>query len=242
MRSRFPFLQQGQGEKRLQLAGPQVSEGDRAALAVMLNSEIPFERLLVFNLGNQLAIDESLDAGTLANHLEFIPFLGLEYPLGPFLVFGFLALGRVEPTTHPYTVNSTRFGLVDFALVALWFALTSHESETQTGVETFIIERDFDLCFDLEILHLQIGYDPNVDLREELQFSVLGHKGFDLGPRSPSLGGLSVKEGIPFPFLLFGKERGGGKQNSERKKKMIHFELGKVQRATFAKRGVTEGF
>ena len=112
-----------------------VSKGDHASLAVMLNAEVPFERLLVFNFSHRLAIEVSLDVRTLADHLKHIPFLGLEHPLGPFLVFSFLALGRVEPSAHPYTVNTARFGLVDFALVALWFALTSNELEAQSELK-----------------------------------------------------------------------------------------------------------
>ena len=154
----------------------------------MLNAEVPFERLLVFNFSHRLAIEVSLYARTLADDLELVPFLGLEQTLGSFLVVGFLALGRVEPPAHPDPVDTARLGLVNFALVALGFAFVSNEPEAQARIEACVVEGNLDLRLDLEIFHFKIGHDPNVDLGEEPQFTVLGHEGFYLGPGCPSMG------------------------------------------------------
>ena len=121
----------------------------------MLNAEVPFERLLVFNFSYQLAIEVSLDARTLADDPELVPFLGLEQSLGSFLVVGFLALGRVEPPTHPDPVDTARLGLVNFTMVALGFAFVSNQPETQARIEARVVEGNLDLRLDLEIFHFQ---------------------------------------------------------------------------------------
>lgn len=210
---------------------------------MVLNSEMPFERLLVFNFGNQFAVDESHDARALAYHLEFVPLLGLEHSLDPFLVFGVRVFVRVEPSSHSDSINSTWFGLVDFALVTLWFALTANEPESQTGIEPFVIEGNLYFRLDFEILHFEIGNDPYVDLREKMEFSLFGHEGFDLGPRGPTRGALTVEERKPGRFVFFSeKVRSGGEEQNERDKEVVHSYLAEVEGTAFAKLGVSEDF
>ena len=67
---------------------------------------------------------------------------------------------------------------------------------------------------DLEISHLQIGYDPNVNFRIEMKLSLFGFEELDLGPRSPTLGGLAVEEGDPVAFLVFGESVNGSERQA----------------------------
>ena len=102
---------------------------------MVLNPKAALKGLLVFHFGHQLSIEEGLDARPLADDPELVPLRRLEQSLGAFLVLRFLPLGRIEPTAHPDPVDTARLGLVDFALVALGFALVADQPETQARVE-----------------------------------------------------------------------------------------------------------
>ena len=76
-----------------------------------------------------------------------------------------------------------------------------------------------------------------------MEFSLFGHEGFDLGPRGPTGGTLTVEKRKPGRFVFFSeKVRSGGEEQNERDKEVVHLYLAEVEGTAFAKLGVPEGF
>ena len=61
------------GISLFQFSRAEVSELDRAALAVVLDAKPALERLLVLNLGNEFAVEISADTGAFGFHSEMVP-------------------------------------------------------------------------------------------------------------------------------------------------------------------------
>jgi hypothetical protein len=76
-----------------------------------------------------------------------------------------------------------------------------------------------------------------------MDFSLLGHEGFDLGPRGPTGGTLTVEKRKPGHFIFFSeKVISGGEEQNERDKEVVHFYSTEIEGTAFAKFGVSEGF
>ena len=132
---------------------------------MVLDAETALEGLLVFKLGDGLAVEPRTDARAFGFHAEVVPFRWLEKALAGFLIRrGLLFAFGEEPATHADAVDTSGLGVGDFALVALGFALITNQSETKALIEARIFLWNFDLQFRHKIAQLQLADHPDINL------------------------------------------------------------------------------
>ncbi len=168
------------------MTAPFFAEFDGTALAVVLDSEVALELLLVVEVGDFDSVDPGLNVVALGHDAEVVPLALFE-----------CALLFAEPAAEANAVNAAGNGAVDFDLVAFGFSLRALAAEGEARVEArFIGEEDFEFGF--EVGHFDFGGDPDVNLGEEVEFAVFRFEAFDLFAGSPAAGGCSVEEIDPF--------------------------------------------
>jgi exonuclease SbcD len=157
---------------------------------------------LEVDVGNQDPVDKGADVIAFCDDAKVIPL--------PFLEHAFLLR---EPTAEADGVDSARDLAVDFDLVTLGFSLRALAAEGETGIKTlFPGEEDFK--FGLKIGHFDLGGDPDICLRKEVELAVDCFELLDLGARSPAIGRFTVEEVHPFGV--------GRKESDQEEKENLH--------------------
>ena len=162
----------------------------------MLYPKVSLEDLLMFDIGNRLAIKPCPNPRSFRSHPEMIPFLGFKQTVDLFAINRLILARRVKPAPGTDTIDSGRFIAVNLALISPWLAFRADTAKSQSGIKPRLgRQQHFQLC--LKVAHLHISSYPTVGFRQQLQFTFLGLEGNHLTTWRPPLSRLAIKKVYP---------------------------------------------